>query len=291
MGKFCVNCGRPLEPGELCHCQQEEYRAEPEGVSPPQPEPQRFSEVGAKARAAWQEALSSEAAQAAKEKTGAAAKEVRVQAASLPQRVKSLFKNPVEEIRSLAGEGSLAAPLGMIVANILAVLVLSVIVMLAINGKLRGELGAYVKELDLPYAKAVLFFTVTAIVVNFAQAACLFASEKLLFRGAFTPGAALSLTGGKALIDTLFLIAGVVFAMFSPKFGLAFILIGDLLTSSILAVSYTELSQLPQPQKVYSYFAAQFVFAIVVLVLCLIGKNMVIEFLEELVGGFLYSLF
>lgn len=244
MAKFCNQCGKPLEEGEVCSCQSQT-------AAQPQPVPTPAS-------------TNVSAEQVTKQVQGAA-QAVATQGANVFKKMIDIFKNPIGAVKQIAATEDKVSAFSMVITNVLTLSIITLIVCLAFN----SEAGGLIK---LPVAKMVLTVLFTAAAADFALAACLWVATKFFFKEDVSYIKILSVTGAKLLIDSVFVILGSILTIVSAKIGIFIYAVGSIFTTVLFVQSYAEVSTLDKDKKFYAMTIAMTLFIILVVVftsLCL----------------------
>lgn len=168
------------------------------------------------------------------------------------REIGNLFKDPIGTTVRIADENKMTMPLIMVITNIVVIFLLAVICMLTV----RIRLGEYSSWLSIPYVKIVLVMTILSAIFDFALAGALMLSVKVFFKEETSFAKMLALVGTKVLLDSIFIIAGVILAMISAPLGTVVIGAGMVFTSLIFIMSFQKLSALSDTKKFYALFAA-----------------------------------
>ena len=115
--------------------------------------------------------------------------------------------------------------------------------------------------------KVVLFSTIGAAAYDFGFAGLLYLSTRCFFKEDTSYGKMLAIVGGKVLLDSVFIVAGVVIMILSSQLGMFVISFGMIFTTIISIMAYNKVSTLSDTKKVYGYFIA---YAILVLIIMLV---------------------
>lgn len=233
MGKFCSQCGRPLEEGEVCNCQQQ---AQPQSEQQSQTEQQQMgpqSQTGQQSNAQQLNQAVGKAAEATK---------------ALAGKIVPILKNPVEELKGIAATGDSKLGIQMVLCNIIASFLLLIIGMIA----LRLKLGDMAEYMEIPYMKIVLVGTIVLAAYYFAMAGILFGFTKAFAKGTEVNFAqSITAVGGKALYDIAVFVLGALCLVINGVFGFYVIMAGLAFTYLLMVVTYSESVALKGSFKVY----------------------------------------
>lgn len=251
MAKFCNQCGKPLQEGEVCSCQNPEVAQNSEPVN-----------AAATENAATTVNYTAEQVTRQMQETAQA---VAVQGANVFKKMIDIFKSPISTVKQIADAQDKAAAFSMVITNVLVLSIITLIACVSANSKLDGWF-------EIPVAKMVLTVLLTSAGVDFALAACLWLTTKFFFKEEVSFIKMLSVTGAKLLIDSVFIVVGSILAIVSAEIGMMIFVLGSLFTMVLFIQSYAEVSSLSKDKKFYAMTVALAIFAVVVVVfvsLCL----------------------
>ena len=289
MAKFCTKCGRKLEEGEVCTCQQENNNySEPQKVAAnevePQttePQPERW-DGGQQTANQTQNETVSQTSEKTKEAEWISQKSTIVvnETKNVFAKIIPLLKHPVTETKKIA-DGKSSIPGIEFIAIKAAVVLIFTIIMLA---KMDSALGGFV---EIPTVTIIIM----AILLTLG-ADCLEALMLKVFSGVLTgvteQSAMFSVVGTRALYETLiYIVAGIV-CFISANFGIIIIALTSILLPIVEFGSYRVLVQTSEDRKVYAYFIAKVIMAVIsYIVIYLCGKEVLSSILGTLMGGLL----
>lgn len=289
MAKFCTKCGRKLEEGEVCTCQQENNNySEPQKVAAnevePQttePQPERW-DGGQQTANQTQNETVSQTSEKTKEAEWISQKSTIVvnETKNVFAKIIPLLKHPVTETKKIA-DGKSSIP-GIEFIEIKAVVVLIfTIIMLA---KMDSALGGFV---EIPTVTIIIMAILLTIGADCLEALMLKVFSGVL-NGVTEQSAMFSVVGTRALYETLiYIVAGIV-CFISANFGIIIIALTSILLPIVEFGSYRVLVQTSEDRKVYAYFIAKVIMAVIsYIVIYLCGKEVLSSILGTLMGGLL----
>lgn len=174
-----------------------------------------------------------------------------------------LLKNPVNAIRQVMEDNDIIKPLILVIINIASVFLASIICVVIMN--IRYSL--YFSLVHIPYVGIIIFSVLLALVFDFGFPGLLFVSTSIIFKEKTTFSKMLSITGGKVIIDSLFIITGSVLMLFSSSFFFISIVTGNIISFTILATLYNEESSLAADKKIYSLSVPAAVISIITIII------------------------
>lgn len=270
MAKFCSQCGKPLEEGEVCNCMNQS-QSDSQQSNSQQSNSQAFN------------------SQQFTQTVGKVTNGTKL----FVGKIIPILKNPVEELKNIAMTNDVTMGLQMVISNIILTLLVLIIAMAGIRSKL-GDLAEYV---SIPYVKIVLLGTITVAAVYFAMAGILLAITKIFVKDSdVTFAQMITIVGGKALYDMGVLVIGILFMLLNTGLGLFLIAAGSVFTYLIMVVTYCSIVWMQESKKVYvlaiTYFCMMVVAYLIVRILL---GSMVEEFakgsLGNMIGGYSGDLF
>lgn len=289
MAKFCTKCGRKLEEGEVCTCQQENNNySEPQKVAAnevePQttePQPERW-DGGQQTANQTQNETVSQTSEKTKEAEWISQKSTIVvnETKNVFAKIIPLLKHPVTETKKIA-DGKSSIPGIEFIAIKAAVVLIFTIIMLA---KMDSALGGFV---EIPTVTIIIMAILLTLGADCLEALMLKVFSGVL-NGVTEQSAMFSVVGTRALYETLiYIVAGIV-CFISANFGIIIIALTSILLPIVEFGSYRVLVQTSEDRKVYAYFIAKVIMAVIsynVIYLC--GKEVLSSILGTLMGGLL----
>ena len=289
MAKFCTKCGRKLEEGEVCTCQQENNNySEPQKVAAnevePQttePQPERW-DGGQQTANQTQNETVSQTSEKTKEAEWISQKSTIVvnETKNVFAKIIPLLKHPVTETKKIA-DGKSSIPGIEFIAIKAAVVLIFTIIMLA---KMDSALGGFV---EIPTVTIIIMAILLTLGADCLEALMLKVFSGVL-NGVTEQSALFSVVGTRALYETLiYIVAGIV-CFISANFGIIIIALTSILLPIVEFGSYRVLVQTSEDRKVYAYFIAKVIMAVIsYIVIYLCGKEVLSSILGTLMGGLL----
>lgn len=289
MAKFCTKCGRKLEEGEVCTCQQENNNySEPQKVEAnevePQttePQPERW-DGGQQTANQTQNETVSQTSEKTKEAEWISQKSTIVvnETKNVFAKIIPLLKHPVTETKKIA-DGKSSIPGIEFIAIKAAVVLIFTIIMLA---KMDSALGGFV---EIPTVTIIIMAILLTLGADCLEALMLKVFSGVL-NGVTEQSAMFSVVGTRALYETLiYIVAGIV-CFISANFGIIIIALTSILLPIVEFGSYRVLVQTSEDRKVYAYFIAKVIMAVIsYIVIYLCGKEVLSSILGTLMGGLL----
>lgn len=289
MAKFCTKCGRKLEEGEVCTCQQENNNySEPQKVAAnevePQttePQPERW-DGGQQTANQTQNETVSQTSEKTKEAEWISQKSTIVvnETKNVFAKIIPLLKHPVTETKKIA-DGKSSIPGIEFIAIKAAVVLIFTIIMLA---KMDSALGGFV---EIPTVTIIIMAILLTLGADCLEALMLKVFSGVL-NGVTEQSAMFSVVGTRALYETLiYIVAGIV-CFISANFGIIIIALTSILLPIVEFGSYRVLVQTSEDRKVYAYFIAKVIMAVIsYIVIYLCEKEVLSSILGTLMGGLL----
>lgn len=246
--RFCMNCGRPLAPGEVCQCSNSNNGVPGNGGGVGYEIPKRSGEEGSFGQK-LQDSL---------------------------RRLGGVYKDPIGQAGELAELNDCIPGIIFVCINLIGVFLLGLIVMNAIQYNTYGVMGndGFMISLYL-----VLFTALN----QFALAGLLLLTSNTFFQAKTTFAGMIGLVGVKAIWDISFLLGGSLLAMASPQLGAVIWVAGALLTWIMLLIGYAEIVPLSGNRKLYSAFIA---LVVLLLIDILLFRSALYETISELMSFF-----
>lgn len=289
MAKFCTKCGRKLEEGEVCTCQQENNNySEPQKVAAnevePQttePQPERW-DGGQQTANQTQNETVSQTSEKTKEAEWISQKSTIVvnETKNVFAKIIPLLKHPVTETKKIA-DGKSSIPGIEFIAIKAAVVLIFTIIMLA---KMDSALGGFV---EIPTVTIIIMAILLTLGADCLEALMLKVFSGVL-NGVTEQSAMFSVVGTRALYETLIYIVAGIICFISANFGIIIIALTSILLPIVEFGSYRVLVQTSEDRKVYAYFIAKVIMAVIsYIVIYLCGKEVLSSILGTLMGGLL----
>lgn len=252
MAKFCSQCGRRLEEGEVCNCTSQAVQGQPvqqEAVQTAQGQPVQPTA----SQAPQEQPVVNQPVQPIQ---GQYVNPQQVNANQMNKEVEnvltdlvSLVKQPVVTLAEFAKEKKGLLYGGCFVGiNVIICTFISILYMLYLHSKV-ADYQMYLP--DIPYVQIpILIFIFTA-----ASAALLttflFLFDNKVFHGNATFSSMLAVVGAKAIVALVFIILGFVLGLLNTGVGLVFWIMSIVVAYAYMAISYSQVSVLDANKKAF----------------------------------------
>lgn len=274
MAKFCTKCGKKLEEGEVCTCtQQVESNAESQVES--------NSESQAESWNGGQPTIS-QTGEKTKEAEWISAKSTIVvnETKNIFSKIIPLLKHPVTETKNIANGKSSILGIEFIGLKTLIAVIFSIILLI----KMDSALGGFI---DIPKATVIIMVLLLTIGADCLEALMLKIFSGVL-NGVTEQSAMFTVVGTRALYETLIFIVSGILCFISFNFGCIIYGLGKIILPVIEFAGYRVLVQADEDRKIYAYFIAEVIMAIIIyIVVYLFGKEMLTSVMGTLLGGLL----
>jgi hypothetical protein len=264
MAKFCSQCGRPLQEGEICTCQQQNvnqaqptqeqtnqgqvFQGQPNQGQAYQGQPFQGQPNQGQPYPQFQNNMGNVPFQG--KPNGINGNQIVDLIKNVGKEIVNLFKDPIGTTERIAEQNDKTMPLAMVITNIVFIFLISIIAMIVV----RVKLGDWAEWVSIPYVKIVLVVTILSAIFDFALAGVTVLSAKVFFKDDMSFAKALSLAGTKVLIDTVVILAALILTILSPTVGVAVLSLGMFFTTLMFIMSYQQVCKLPAAKKFYSLF-------------------------------------
>lgn len=185
------------------------------------------------------------------------------QPSQMVQWMLQFIRNPVSAVRRVVSSGDISQPLAMVFINLISVFIASVICVIILN--IRYSL--YFSWLHIPSAGIIIFSLLLAAIFDFGFPGLLFVSTGIIFKEKTSFYKMLSITGGKVITDSLFLLAGSAFMLLGSFFFFLFAIAGNIISFAIIITIYNEEISLPQTRKIYSISIPLIIISIIIIII------------------------
>ncbi|WP_461815630.1 hypothetical protein [Faecalimonas sp.] len=274
MAKFCTKCGKRLEEGEVCTCtQQVECNAESQV--------ENNAESQAESWNGGQPTIN-QTGEKTKEAEWISAKSTIVvnETKNIFSKIIPLLKNPVVETKNIANGKSSIPGLEFIGLKALVALIFTIIMLV----KMDSALGGYI---DIPKATVIIMVLLLTLGADCLEALLLKVFSGVL-NGVTDQSAMYTVVGTRALFETLIFLVSGVLCFVSFNFGCIIYALGKIILPVVEFAGYRVLVQADEDRKIYAYFIAKVVMAIIIyIVVYLFGKEMLTSVMGTLLGGLL----
>ena len=235
MAKFCIYCGKPLEEGEVCSCQQAAAKdTAAESAS-----------ENSTTQAAGTEGTSNNTTGTASNNAGSNA---------FVEKLKLVFTKFADYFKSPTGTAKeFAAKNDSTYGNLIVLFLLLLLLINKVSDALDSTLGGRFRMLlgDSSFSIA-LMFTVIFAAYYFAMAGMLVLTTTAMFKGSMKFSQAVSIVGVNAFINAVIIIVAVILMFVSPTLGLIVLYVGLLYSTLMEYVSYIEMADISSDKKAYA---------------------------------------
>lgn len=269
MAKFCKYCGRKLEEGEICVCQQK-----------PAENAAAFEQAGA-GTASGQPGHADVHAQHGADPAGDSAqpggrgidsewinkqKQVFVSGTkSALGEILPILRQPVSRVRevSLAGNGRLGKEL--IIGKAVIFMVVALAALMILSGRI-DDMGYGFVEVEMPYLQVMLAVLVLTAGVDFVEAFILKAISGA-FGGVTSNNAMMNVVGARGIFDTLIMLVSVIVGLMAIEMAyLVLVVLISLSSIMELAIYQGTVVQMDENKKPYAFFLAKLCLMVIVFI-------------------------
>lgn len=269
MAKFCKYCGRKLEEGEICVCQQK-----------PAENAAAFEQAGA-GTASGQPGNADVHAQHGADSAGDSAqpggrgidsewinkqKQVFVSGTkSALGEIRPILRQPVSRVRevSLTGDGRLGKEL--IIGKAVVFMVVALAALMILSGRI-DDMGYGFVDVEMPYLQVMLAVLVLTAGVDFVEAFILKAISGA-FGGVTSSNAMMNVVGARGIFDTLIMLASVIVGLMAIEVAyLVLVVLISLSSIMELAIYQGTVVQMDENKKPYAFFLAKLCLMVIVFI-------------------------
>lgn len=177
--------------------------------------------------------------------------------------IKQLIRNPASTVGQMAAAEDITQPLVLVFINLISVFLASIICVIILN--IRYSL--YFSWIHIPSAGIVILALLLAAVFDFGFPGLLFVSTSIIFKEKTSFYKILSITSGKVITDSLFILTGSVFMLLGSFFFFMFSIAGNIISLAIIITVYNEAIHLPQTKKIYSISISLIIISIIIIII------------------------
>lgn len=269
MAKFCKYCGRKLEEGEICVCQQK-----------PAENAAAFEQAGA-GTASGQPGTADAQAQHGADPAGDSAqpggrgidsewinkqKQVFVSGTkSALGEILPILRQPVSRVRevSLTGDGRLGKE--FIIGKAVIFMVVALAALMILSGRI-DDMGYGLVEVEMPYLQVMLAVLVLTAGVDFVEAFILKAISGA-FGGVTSSNAMMNVVGARGIFDTLIMLVSVIVGLMAIEMAyLVLVVLISLSSIMELAIYQGTVVQMDENKKPYAFFLAKLCLMVIVFI-------------------------
>ena len=269
MAKFCKYCGRKLEEGEICVCQQKPA------------ENAAASEQAGAGTASGQPGNADVHVQHGVDPAGDSAqpggrgidsewinkqKQVFVSGTkSALGEIRPILRQPVSRVRevSLTGDGCLGKEL--IIGKAVVFMVVALAALMILSGRI-DDMGYGFVDVEMPYLQVMLAVLVLTAGVDFVEAFILKAISGA-FGGVTSSNAMMNVVGARGIFDTLIMLASVIVGLMAIEMAyLVLVVLISLSSIMELAIYQGTVVQMDENKKPYAFFLAKLCLMVIVFI-------------------------
>lgn len=258
MAKFCIHCGKPLEEGEVCSCQQataENAAPQPDATDNQTPVEEVKAETPVTPTPQQTTSTNGTTNNTTENTSNTAKSNEFVEKLKLVfTKFADYFKSPTGTVKEFAAKNDSMYGILMICTNLIVLFLLSLILINSGASALRsipliGSLGILLSDSAFSIA---LMITVIFAAYYFAMAGMLVLTTKSMFKGNMKFSQTVSIVGVNAFINAVILIVAIILMLISPTLGLIVLYLGILYSSLMEYVSYIEMTDISSDKKAYA---------------------------------------
>ena len=322
---FCTKCGRKLEEGEICTCQQPKSasKMQPQAKVEPQPvkkeqteEPkpvdaqkgpsasQQNQKTETQSQSAQQQNAGYQQRQQYQQNANYQQGQQYQQNANYQQRQQyqqntnyqqgaagSVLKKPVSEAVRMSGDCTGKSGLRFITVKAIFTTIIVLILSMVTAGKIASASNGYFSFFDIkmPYLTLIVLSLIATIGFDMIKVGIMTMMTKA-FGGSAAPKAMYSVVGVQAVFDLLITAVICVLMIISPSIATVVAFTLGLvyaigLTPFVGYASYTAVTNMDKDKRVYAFWIIIILLVIVALVICLLVGVGVVEKIESIVNS------
>ena len=288
MAKYCTQCGRKLEEGEVCNCtaqnnntaqdtdgqqqraqeQQQRTQAQQQRAQEQQQwaqEQQQWAQEQqqwAQAQQQYQQNQQQRTQAQQQERSGGYTKEaewLNRQKNAFVSGTKSMFseilpiiKAPVSRVKELSASGTAPVGIQLIVAKAVIFLVVTVIATLVISNRISDASYGFI-EIDVPYFQIIIMTLLLTAGIDFLEAVILKALTGA-FNGVTNTNTMINVIGARGIYDTFILLVVVILGAMALEVALGALALLSPLSVYVQFAAYQGCVNMAEDKKPYAYF-------------------------------------
>lgn len=281
MPRFCNQCGRPLQSGEVCQCsnpgygqQNQGYGQQPNPRYGQQPDPRYGQQIDPRyiqpdpryvqpdPRYGQPDPRYAQQGYNNTSNGGGKAQEFFNGLKGFLKGTLSFCKSPMEVLDYYYKENKIWSGIYMFTSYIVMVLIFLIIMSMRISMEIHSMIRERFGNIDLsairnympeiPYFSIILLAIVLMVVYYFAMSGVVLGLSKIFSKVESSFAKAMVVVCGKQWYMTLFLIVASVLALIHPKGGMYGVLVGIAVSSIFEMVSFCELIKMKSSNKLYA---------------------------------------
>lgn len=269
MAKFCKYCGRKLEEGEICVCQQKPAEnaaaSEQAGAGTASGQPgnadvhvQHGADPAGDSAQPGGRGIDSEWINKQKQVFVSGTK-------SALGEIRPILRQPVSRVRevSLTGDGRLGKEL--IIGKAVVFMVVALVALMILSGRI-DDMGYGFVEVEMPYLQVMLAVLVLTAGVDFVEAFILKAISGA-FGGVTSNNAMMNVVGARGIFDTLIMLVSVIVGLMAIETAyLVLVVLISLSSIMELAIYQGTVVQMDENKKPYAFFLAKLCLMVIVFI-------------------------
>lgn len=278
MAKFCSQCGRKLEDGEVCNCTSGQAPATNQSI---QGQPEVNQAVPEQlVQPTVNQAMQGQFVNSQQTNANPLNKEVE----NVVSDLVGLMKQPVVKLAEIAQEKKGMIFGGCFVSiNILVCTLIAIFYMLYLHNKV-ADYQIYLP--GIPYVQIPLFILIFTAASAALLATFLFLFDNQVFHGNATFGSMLMVVGAKAIVAAVFFMFGFIISLLNAGIGLVFWIMGIMVAYAYMAIGYSQISILDANKKA---FVLMIVTIIMTVINCVFVRIIIGTFMES-ISDYIYTL-
>lgn len=289
MAKFCNQCGRRLEDGEICSCQQQTKTVLEKNNTDIPNENQMIthSDVSFQTQTGSTEPPSTSTGNKQEAEWFNKQKKVLVSGTkSIFAEIFPILRAPVSRVREISSveNGKLGRELILAKAIVFVIVVLGA--MFLVSDRLSSLSYGFV-EPEMPYLKVLVAIFIMTAGVDILEAVVL-KSITNAFGGTTTTNTMMAVVGARGIYDTILLLAGIIFGMMAAEVALIFFALCYSISNFMEMGIYLGNVQLNEDKRPYAFFVAKLCMTLIMgLAAYLLVRNLMDSALGSMLGQFI----
>lgn len=293
MAKFCIHCGKPLEEGEVCSCQQttaENATPPPEATENQTPAQEVKVETPISPTPQQTTNTTDTTNNTANNTSNVANSNEFVEKLKLIfTKFTDYFKSPTGTVKEFVAKNDSLYGILMICTNLIVVFLLMLILINSATNTLNSIpfIGMFGRLLGNSAFSIALMITVIFAAYYFAFAGMLVLTTKSMFKGSMKFSQAVSIVGVNAFINAVVLIVAMILMLIIPTLGAIVLYLGIIYSTLMKYVSYIEMADISSDKKAYALLISLVgVFLAVFIASTVMGSIVGSSVSNSIVGGF-----
>ncbi len=305
MAKYCTQCGRKLEDGEVCTCTSQNNNAagasqtSPGGQQQYQQTQQQYQQ---QAQQQYQQQAQQQYQQTQQQyqqtqqqgQTGGYTKEaewINKQKDAFVSGTKSMFseilpilKSPVSRVRKISSSGNAATGIQLIIAKAVIFLVVVIIALFVTAHRINEASYGFI-EADMPYFQVIILTLLLTAGIDFLEAVILKALTGA-FNGVTNTNTMINLIGARGIFDTFIFLIVIILGLMAWEIALAALALLSPISVYIQFASYQGCVNMAEDKKPYAYFLAKLCMGIIsFLLVYLLIRSSIGSLISSISGG------